>query len=84
MLAKSRNDQDIDESSLQRTLGVLNTIFRDSLRLNEDVKKYGIIIYAGDQPSLSFLDKVIFFCLECKSFTDSLSWYDLGVCPLSS
>jgi hypothetical protein len=51
----------IDESSLEGTLSVLNTIFRDSLRLTEDdIKKHGIVICAGDQLSLSLLDKVPF------------------------
>ena len=60
----------IDESSLEGTLGVLNTIFRDSLRLTEDdIKKHGIIICAGDQLSLSLLDKVPFY-LDHESFTN--------------
>ena len=49
----------IDESGLEGTLGVLNTIFRDSLRLtDDDIKKHGIVSCAGDQLSLSLLDKV--------------------------
>jgi len=58
----------IDELSLEGTLGVLNTIFRNSLRLTEDdIKKHGIIICAGDQLSLSLLDKVCFY-LDHKYF----------------
>jgi len=58
----------IDESSLEGMLGMLNTIFCNSLRLTEDdIKKHGIIICAGDQLSLLLLDKVHFY-LDHKSF----------------
>ena len=52
----------IDESSLEGTLSVLNTIFCDLLKLTEDdIKKHGIVICAGDQLSLLLLDKVPFY-----------------------
>ena len=52
----------IDESSLEGTLSVLNTIFCDLLKLTEDdIKKHGIVIYAGDQLSLLLLNKVPFY-----------------------
>lgn len=55
----------INESSLEGTLNVLSTIFQTSLNLTEeDVKNHGLIICAGDQLSLSLLDKV---CLSLQS-----------------
>ena len=60
----------IDESSLEGTLlegtlGVMNTIFRSTLELLEDdVKKHGLIICAGDQLSLALLDKVSFLFIH--------------------
>jgi len=55
----------IDESSLEGTLNVLSTIFRTSLNLTEeDVKRHGLVICAGDQLSLSLLNKV---CLSRRS-----------------
>ena len=50
---------EIDESSLEGTLNVLSTIFRNSLKLSEeDIKNHGLVICAGDQLTLSLLDKV--------------------------
>lgn len=49
----------IDESSLEGTLSVMDTIFQSTLELTEDdVKTHGLVICAGDQLSLSLLDKV--------------------------
>lgn len=49
----------IDESSLEGTLAVLDRILQGTLGLGEDnVKKHGLILCAGDQLSLSLLDKV--------------------------
>jgi len=49
----------IDEFSLEGTLGVINTIFRDSLQLSEkEVWAHGIVICGGNQLTLSLLDKV--------------------------
>lgn len=49
----------LDKSSLDGTLQVLSKILKDLLKLTEDdVKKHGIIICAGDQLTLSLLDKV--------------------------
>jgi hypothetical protein len=49
----------IDESTLEGTLGVMSTIFRRTLELAEDdIKKHGLVICAGDQLSLALLDKV--------------------------
>ena len=56
----------IDESSLEGTLNVLSTIFRNSLKLTEEeIKSHGLVICAGDQLTLSLLDKVrelIYLC----------------------
>jgi len=50
----------IDESSLEGTLGVLENIITKTLKLSgEDLKKHGIILCAGDQLTMSLLDKVI-------------------------
>ena len=49
----------IDESSLEGTLEVLNTIICDALKLSTDgLEKHGIILCAGDQLTVSLLDKV--------------------------
>lgn len=54
----------IDESSLEGTLSVMSTIFRESLQLQEaDIRRNGLVLCAGDQLSLSLLDKVILFLL---------------------
>lgn len=56
----------INESTLEGTLGVLKTILSNSLRLTaEDIKNHGIILCAGDQLTLSLLNKVsVFFSLD--------------------
>ena len=49
----------IDESSLDGTIDVMDTIFRKTLNLSdEDIRKHGLFICAGDQLSISLLDKV--------------------------
>jgi hypothetical protein len=49
----------IDESSLEGTLKVLNTIFCDTLKMSaEDLKKHSLVFCASDQLSISLLDKV--------------------------
>ena len=55
----------IDESSLEGTLGVMDTIFRSTLELTEDdLKTHGLVFCAGDQLSLSLLDKA---CISLSS-----------------
>lgn len=50
----------IDESTLEGTIEVVDTIIRQSLKLTpDDIKKHGLIICAGDQLTLSLLDKVV-------------------------
>ena len=52
----------IDESSLEGTLQVLNEIITKTLRLSGDgLAKHGIILCAGDQLTMSLLDKVTLF-----------------------
>ncbi|KAF9472425.1 hypothetical protein BDN70DRAFT_900544 [Pholiota conissans] len=49
----------IDESCLEGTLHLLKTIFCDSLQLTEDdIRRKGVVICAGDYLSLSLLDKI--------------------------
>ena len=49
----------VDESSLEGTLKVLNTIFCDTLKMSaEDLQKHGLVFCAGDQLTISLLDKV--------------------------
>ena len=49
----------IDESSLDGTLEVLNTIITRHLKFTvEDLQKHGILICAGDQLSKLLIDKV--------------------------
>lgn len=60
----------IDESSLEGTLNVVDTIIHKSLKLSEDdVKRHGIIICAGDQLSLSYSTRCVpqFLCLSSCS-----------------
>jgi hypothetical protein len=60
----------IDESSLEGTLGVMSTIFRSTLELAEDdIKKHGLVICAGDRLSLALLDKVS-ICISVVSLFD--------------
>jgi hypothetical protein len=54
----------IDESSLNGTLSVIDNIICGSLKLTEDdIKWHDIFICAGDQLSVSLLDKVYLFLL---------------------
>lgn len=49
----------IDESSLDGTLDIVDTIIRQVLKLSEDdIKSHGIILCGGDQLTNSLLDKV--------------------------
>ncbi|GBE83146.1 hypothetical protein SCP_0501930 [Sparassis crispa] len=49
----------IDESSLDGTVEVLDTIVHKTLKMTEDdVKRHGIILCAGDQLTISLLDKI--------------------------
>jgi hypothetical protein len=51
----------IDESSLDGTLEVVDHIIRNTLKMTaEDVEKHGLIMCAGDQLTISLLDKVSF------------------------
>lgn len=51
----------IDESSLDGTLEVVDHIVRNTLKMTaEDVEKHGLIMCAGDQLTISLLDKVPF------------------------
>lgn len=51
----------IDESSLEGTLKVLYAIICNSLKLTSDsLKEHGIVFCAGDQLTVSLLDKVCF------------------------
>ena len=52
----------VDESSLEGTLKALNTIFCDTLKMSaEDLERHGLMFCAGDQLSISLLDKVCVF-----------------------
>lgn len=49
----------IDESSLEGTLQVLETIFSKTLQMSaDDLQNHGLVLCAGDQLSISLLDKV--------------------------
>jgi hypothetical protein len=55
----------IDKSSLGGTLQVLNEIITKTLKLLGDgLAKHGIILCAGDQLTMSLLDKVTLFDIE--------------------
>ncbi|KAJ7869595.1 hypothetical protein B0H14DRAFT_3579250 [Mycena olivaceomarginata] len=50
---------EIDESSMDGTIDLFSTIFRGSLKMTEDdIKRHGVVICAGDQLSASLFDKV--------------------------
>jgi len=72
----------IDESSLEGTLKVLDNIITKTLKLSgEGLEKHGVILCAGDQLTMSLLDKVaVVMC--CNSFTPSsgLILNCLGIC----
>ncbi|KAF8163626.1 hypothetical protein B0H34DRAFT_837464 [Crassisporium funariophilum] len=69
----------IDESSLEGTLGVMNTIFQSTLQLSEDdIKKHGLIICAGDQLSLALLDKISAIRRDDSNFMDNVGLYTEG------
>ncbi|KAH9484746.1 hypothetical protein JR316_0001646 [Psilocybe cubensis] len=69
----------IDESSLDGTLQVFNSILKDSLKLTEEeLKAHGLIICAGDQLSLSLLDKVSAIRRDDTDFMDNIGKYTLG------
>ena len=57
----------IDESSLDGTLEVFSSIFCHTLKMSSvDLQKHGVVLCAGDQLSISLLDKVssVFFSLK--------------------
>jgi len=54
----------IDESSLEGTLKVLDNIITKTLKLSgEGLEKHGVILCAGDQLTMSLLDKVQWSCV---------------------
>ncbi|KAH9484819.1 hypothetical protein JR316_0001721 [Psilocybe cubensis] len=69
----------IDESSLDGTLNVLSTILQTTLQMSEeDVKRHGIIICAGDQLSLSLLDKASAIRRDDTNFLDNIGRFTEG------
>lgn len=69
----------IDESSLEGTLGVLDKIIRVELGLTEDdIKKHGIILCAGDQLSKLLLDKVSAARRDDSDLVDNVGRYTKG------
>jgi hypothetical protein len=49
----------VDESSLDGTLKVVDSIMRNTLKMSaEDIEKHGLVMCAGDQLTISLLDKV--------------------------
>jgi hypothetical protein len=62
----------VDESSLEGTLKVIDSIMRDTLQMSaEDVRKHGLVMCAGDQLTISLLDKVCPVLLLCYSVLNS-------------
>ena len=59
----------IDESSLEGTLQVIDSIISQTLKLSGDgLEKHGIIMCAGDQLTISLLDKVrLLFISQCAA-----------------
>ncbi|KAF4603981.1 hypothetical protein EYR40_001156 [Pleurotus pulmonarius] len=69
----------IDESSLDGTLQVLEKIIVQTLKMDADaIKKHGIIICAGDQLSVSLLDKAPASRRDDTSLMDNLGRYTQG------
>lgn len=64
----------IDESSLDGTIDIVGTILGRALHMSsEDIERHGVIIFAGDQLSISLFDKV---CLVLE-----LLWKAKGLTP---
>ncbi|KAF4590201.1 hypothetical protein EYR40_009400 [Pleurotus pulmonarius] len=69
----------IDESSLDGTLEVLETIITRTLEMDADaIKKHGVFICAGDQLSISLLDKASASRRDDTDLVDNLSQYTEG------
>ncbi|KAF9537135.1 hypothetical protein CPC08DRAFT_552826 [Agrocybe pediades] len=69
----------IDESSLEGTLQVLKSMIQVSLGLtDEDVRKHGIFLCAGDQLTLSLLDKVSAIRRDDSILLDNVGAYTVG------
>ncbi|KAF8165833.1 hypothetical protein B0H34DRAFT_794172 [Crassisporium funariophilum] len=69
----------IDVSSLEGTLQVFDAIFRHSLQLTEDdLMQHGIVLCAGDQLSMSLLDKVSAIQRDDTAFMDNIGRYTEG------
>ncbi|KAF4621737.1 hypothetical protein D9613_012151 [Agrocybe pediades] len=69
----------IDESSLEGTLQVLKSMIQVSLGLTEDdVRKHGIFLCAGDQLTLSLLDKVSAIRRDDSMLLDNVGAYTMG------
>ncbi|KAF8798380.1 hypothetical protein BYT27DRAFT_7228445 [Phlegmacium glaucopus] len=69
----------INESSLEGTLGVMDTIFQSTLELTEDdIKTHGLVLCAGDQLSLSLLDKISAIQHNNSDFMDNVGLYMEG------
>ncbi|KAF9546818.1 hypothetical protein CPC08DRAFT_738526 [Agrocybe pediades] len=68
-----------DESTLHGTLQVLKLTIQKSLKLTEeDIRRHSIILCAGDQLSLSLLDKVSAIRCDDRTFLDNISQYMEG------
>ncbi|KAJ6492735.1 hypothetical protein C8R47DRAFT_1044212 [Mycena vitilis] len=66
----------IDESSLDGTIDVFSTIFRTALKMSEDdIKRHGVVICAGDQLSASLFDKVAASRRDDIDLLDNLGRY---------
>ncbi|KLO10804.1 hypothetical protein SCHPADRAFT_832004 [Schizopora paradoxa] len=69
----------IDESSLDGTLDVVETIIKKTLDLNDDdVKKQGVILCAGDQLTISLLDKASASRRDDTVFLDNIGKFTEG------
>ncbi|KAF9475260.1 hypothetical protein BDN70DRAFT_915054 [Pholiota conissans] len=69
----------INESSLEGTLHLLKTIFCDSLQLTEDdIRRKGVVICAGDHLSLSLLDKISAIRCDDTNLMDNVRRYTEG------
>ncbi|KIM89792.1 hypothetical protein PILCRDRAFT_2083 [Piloderma croceum F 1598] len=69
----------VDESSLEGTLKVLNTIFCDTLKMSaEDLQKHGLVFCTGDQLTISLLDKASASRRDDSELLDNVGCYTKG------
>ncbi|TDL22081.1 hypothetical protein BD410DRAFT_803611 [Rickenella mellea] len=69
----------IDESSLDGTLDVIDSIIVKTLQLSEDdIRKHGVVLCGGDQLTISLIDKASASRRDDRSLLDNISRWIFG------